>query len=178
MTEILTCDYMSESTEDLIKRAERILYPGIYHSADDIIPYSRSRLGFMGQMYTPVQIRSLAPACHSITVKNTITITSTSIVTCSAGGAPTLALCPVPGSCPAGPLIPSQYVNLYASVNALVAQTGVQITFQYVLNDTPTSVTVTQDLNIGANDVWAFNPSVQYPVDTTLVLYGAEVTSY
>lgn len=176
---MLTVDYISESTEDLIKRAEQTLaYPGIYPRADDIIPYSRSGFGFMNKIYTPAEIRTLAPSCHSITVKNTITILDTSIVTCSAGGAPTLVLCPVPGSCPTGPIIPSQYVNLYASINALVAQTGVEITFQYVLNDTPTSVIVTQDLIAGPNDVWAFNPSIQYPVDTTLVLFGAEVTKY
>lgn len=172
MTEILTADYRSESTEDLIKRAEQILaYPRIYPRADDIIPYSRSGFGFMNQTYTYPPIRTLAPACNRIEVKNVINVTDSSIVICandttgSCGG--------IPVSCPAG-VTPNEYVNMVATVNALVDQT-VDIAFDYLLNDVPTTTVVNVALSAGPNTVYCFGSNKLYSANTTLALFGARV---
>ncbi len=174
MTEILTADYMSESTEDLIKRAEQMLRdPELYPRADDIIPYSRSGFGFMNQIYPYSQIRTMAPPrCNRIEVKNTINITDASIIIC--GGA-AIGTCPaIPLLCPAG-VNPNDLVNMVAIADALVAQTGVDIAFDYLLNDVPTTTTVTVDLLAGPNTVYCFAANIQYGTDTTLALHGARV---
>lgn len=176
MTEILTADYRSESTEDLIKRAEQILAdPRIYPKADDIIPYSRSGFGFMNQTYTYPPIRTLAPACNRIEVKNVINVTDSSIIICTGVATGT---CPgIPPSCQVG-ITPNDYVNMVATVTALVAQTGVKIVFEYLLNDVPTTTEVTVSLTEGSNTVYAFPANVQYSPATTLSLFGARVTSF
>lgn len=163
--------YVSEDTNNLIRRAQQTL--GEVPVLD--------LTNWQNPTYMPTgttQIRSLSPSCHSIVVKNVITVTDSSITMCSAGGAPTSILCPIPANCPTGPLTPSDYVNMVATITAQVAQSGVDITFKYVWNDTPTTTTVTVALIAGTNTVYAFNPSVTYAPDTTLVLYGAEVTKY
>lgn len=173
MTEILTADYRSESTEDLIKRAEQILaYPKIYPRADDIIPYSRSGFGFMNQTYTYPPIRTLAPSCNRIEVKNVITVTDSSIIICTGTA---IGTCPgIPPSCPVG-VTPNDYVNMVATVGALVGQI-VDIAFDYILNDVPTTTVVTAvPLLTGSNTVYCFGVNIQYGADTTLVLFGARV---
>ena len=178
MVEIFRADYMSESTEDLIRRAEQILsLPKLYLKADDI-PYSRSGFGFMTYPTYPTyssSIRSLAPACNRIEVKNTITVTDSSIIICTGSATTT---CPgIPPSCPIG-VSPSDYVNIVATVTALVAQTGVKIAFEYLLSDVPTTTEVTVNLTAGSNTIYAFPNNVQYGSDTTLSLFGARVTKY
>lgn len=173
MVETLRVDYMSESTEDLIKRAEQMLGDAsIYPKIDDVLPYSRSGFGFMGQMYSYSPIRTLAPSCKRIEVKNTITITDSSITICTGA---VVGTCPgIPPSCPVG-VSPVDYVNMVATVTALVAQTGVKIAFEYLLSDVPTTTEVTVDLAAGSNTVYAFAANVQYSADTTLSLFGARV---
>jgi hypothetical protein len=164
-------NYVSEDTNSLIRRAQQTM---------GNIPIL-DLTNWQSPTYLPAgttQMRSLSPNCHSITVKNVITVTNSSIVMCTAGGAPTNVICPIPGSCPTGPLSPSDYVNIVATINAGVAQSGVDITFKYVLDDTPTTTVKTVALTAGANTIYAFDTSIQYPSDTTLVLYGAEVTKY
>ena len=78
--------------------------------------------------------------------------------------------------CPTEPLSPSNYVNIVAIVTALVAQNDIDITFKYVLNDTPINKTITANLTAGTNTIYAFDPSVTYPPDTTLVLHSVEIT--
>lgn len=176
MVEIFRADYMSESTEDLIKRAERVLEdPRIYPKIDDIIPYSRSGFGFMTDSIYPLYsgtIRTLAPSCKRIEVKNTITVTDSSIIVCTGSAVGT---CPgIPPSCPVG-VSPNDYVNMVATVTALVAQTGVKIAFEYLLNDVPTTTEVTVDLVAGSNTVYAFVVNIQYSANTALSLFGARV---
>lgn len=196
MVEILRTDYISESTEDLIKRAEQILadpriyprtddiipysrsgfgfmnqenpYPRIYPRADDIIPYSRSGFGFMTQSPS---IRTLSPGCNRIEVKNTITVTDSSIVTCTGSGTGTCTA--IPGTCPS--TSPTTYVNMVAIVDALVAQNSVTIKFEYILNDVPTTTDVVVNLTAGPNTVYCFATNQQYPANTTLALFGARV---
>lgn len=169
MTEILTADYRSENTEDLIKRAEQILSDSrLYPKADDIIPYSRSGFGFMTQ--NP-NIRTLSPSCNRIEVKNVITVIDSSIVTC---GDTTIGTCgAIPDTCPLAD--PTTYMNMVAIVNALVAQNNVTIRFEYLLNDVPTNTDVVTNLSAGSNTVYAFPSNVQYSVGTTLTLYGARI---
>jgi len=173
MTEILTADYRSESTEDLIKRAEQMLRdPKLYPRTDDIIPYSRSGFGFMNQIYPYPPIRTLAPSCNRIEVKNVITVTDSSITICTGAA---IGTCPgIPPSCPVG-VTPEEYVNMVATVDVLVAQTGVKIAFDYLLDDAPTTTEVTVDLAAGSNIVYCFAANIQYTVDTTLALHGARV---
>ena len=163
--------YVSEDTNNLIRRAQQTL------GGVPVLDLTN----WQTPTYLPAgttQIRSLNPSCHSITVKNVITVTDSSINICATMGPPTIGDCPVPASCPVS-ITPLQYVNMYASVNALVAQIGVEITFQYVLNDLPTATPRIVDLLAGTNTVWAFpDTNVKYAPDTTLVLYGAEVTKY
>ena len=179
MVEILVADYMSESTEDLIKRAEQIISdPRIYPKADDIIPYSRRGFGFMTNStystYAP-SIRSLSPSCNRIEVKNVITVSDSSIVICTGA---TTGTCPgIPPSCPVG-VNPNDYINMIATVTAMVAQTGVKIAFEYLLNDVPTTTEVTVNLTAGSNTIYAFLANAQYSSDTTLSLFGARVTKY
>lgn len=180
MAEIFRTDYISESTEDIIKRAEQILErPGLYPKADDIIPYSRSGFGFMTyQTYPtyptyPSSIRTLAPSCNRIEVKNTITVTDSSIIICTG---PTTGTCPgIPPSCPVG-VTPNDYVNMVATVTALVGEVGVKIAFEYLINDVPTTTEVTVDLTAGPNMVYAFPTNIQYAPGTTLSLFRARVT--
>ena len=176
MTEILTADYRSESTENLIKRAEQILSdpridPRIYPRADDIIPYSRSGFGFMDPTNIYLPIRTLAPACNRIEVKNVITIIDSSIVTCTGSGTGTCGA--IPGTCPT--VNPTTYVNMVATVNALVAQNGVTIRFEYLLDDVPTTTNVIANLVAGSNTVYCFAANVQYSSNTTLALFDARV---
>lgn len=172
MTEILTTDYRSESTEDLIKRAEQILSdPRIYPRTNDIIPYSRSGFGFMNPIYTYPPIRTLAPSCNRIEVKNVITVTDSSIVTCTGSGTVTCGA--IPGTCPS--INPTTYVNMVVIVNALVVQNGVTIRFEYLLNDAPMVADIVVNLTAGSNTVYAFITNQQYSADTTLALYGARV---
>lgn len=172
MTEILRADYIAESAEDLIKRAEQILaYPRIYPKTDDIIPYSRSGFGFMNQTYIYPPIITLAPACNRIEVKNIITVTDSSIVTCTESGTGTCGA--IPGTCPS--VNPTTYVNIVATVDALVAQNGVTIRFDYLLDDVPTTTDVVANLTAGLNTVYCFTTNVQYSVNTTLALFGARV---
>lgn len=164
--------YVSEDTNNIIRRAQQIL--GEVPVLD--------LTNWQSPTYMPAgtaQIISLNPSCHSITVKNVITVTDSSIVMCTAGGAPTDILCPIPTNCPAGPLSPGDYINMVATIDAQIGQSGVEITFKYVLNDVPTTTVKTGvTLTAGINTIYAFNPSITYPIDTTLVLYGAEVTKY
>ena len=180
MVDILTADYMPESTENLIKRAEHILsYQELYPKADDIIPYSRGIFGLNPTSSTyptySSSIRTLAPSCKRIEVKNVITVTDSSIIICTGAATGT---CPgIPPSCPIG-VSPNDYVNMVATVTALVTQTGVKIAFEYLLNDVPTTTEVTVDLTAGSNTVYAFPANVQYAPDMTLSLFGARVTEY
>lgn len=172
MTEILRADYISESAEDLIKRAEHILErPELYPKADDIIPYSRSGFGFMNQTYTYPPIITLAPACNRIEVKNVITVTDSSIVTCTGSGTGTCGA--IPGACPS--VNPTTYVNMVATVDALVAQNGVTIRFDYLLDDVPTTTDVVANLIAGPNTVYCSATNQQYSANTTLALFGARV---
>ncbi len=162
-------NYISEDAESLIRKAEQIL--GNTPTLD--------LTDWKNPTYLPArttQMRSLNPSCHSIIVRNTITVTDTSIVTCSSGGLPDMVKCPIPTTCPT--VSPINYINLVATIEALAAQTGVDVTFKYVLNNVPTNTVKTVNLSAGTNTVYAFDPSMQYPTDTVLVLYGAEITNY
>lgn len=174
MVQVMTTDYRSESTEALIRRAEQMLaYPGIYPKADDILPYSRSGFGFM--MHSSPSIRTLSPSCNRIEVKNTITVTDSSIIICSDSDTGNCGA--IPDSCPTG-VTPNEYVNMVATVDALVAQDDVKIAFEYLLNDVPATEEVTVNLTAGSNTIYAFPTNTQYPPDTTLSLFGARVTKY
>lgn len=162
-------NYIEESTENLIRRAEQTL---------GVVPVLDLR-NWQSPTYTAAggHIRSLGRSCHSITVKNVITVTDTSIVTCAAATGSCNA---IPATCgDIGTTTPDLFYNFVATVNALVDQTGVEITFQAVIDGLPTSIPVTKDLSKGDNPVYAYPLGNQtYSSDTQVVLYGAEVTKY
>lgn len=166
MTEILTADYRSESTEDLIRRAEMMMggVP-ITGPIESIQPIRLMNAPAMGQ------IRTLAPACNRIEVKNVINIIDAGIVTCT--GPATITCGAIPGTCPS--VDPTTYVNMVAMVDALVAQNGVTIRFEYLLNDVPTTTDIIVNLTAGSNTVYAFTTNQQYTAGTTLALFGARV---
>jgi hypothetical protein len=157
--------YISESTQDLIKRSQQILGEEI------IFPPTNE----FDPNWT---INAMAGPCYGITIKNTISGISMSIVTCT-GTAPTT--CASPGTCPTTP-DPTTYINMVVTFTAVAAQsTGATITFQYVLNGTPTTTVITPgtggaaSIVAGSNTYYAFATNVQYPPDTTLVLYGVNI---
>lgn len=157
--------YIPENTQDLIRRAEITL--GNTPVLDLTNPQYPT--------YMPVggQIRSLSPSCNHIEVRNTITVTDSSIVRCTA---PATATCEsIPATCSA--IAPGDHINMVATVNALVAQNGVTIRFEYLENDVPAFTDVTVNLSAGNNTVYAWSPNHVATVGYTLSLYGARVIS-
>jgi len=164
-----TVDYIPENTQDLIRRAEQVL------GEVPVLDLTNPQF----PIYTPAggQIRSLGSSCHSIKIKNVINVIDTSIVVCTDATTGTCGA--IPGTCgDLGATTPDKYYNFVATVNALVAQTGVQITFKYVQNGLPTTQVVTTNLSAGSNTVYAFATNQTYTPGTELALYGAEATSY
>lgn len=168
-------NYIQESTQDLIRRAQQttIGVPTL-----DLTDWNSPKY-ISGNS----RIRSLAGSCHKIEVKTTVDgetskcpiEVASSIVFCTG---PTIGTCPTDtaAACPTGGTISTtQYVNFIAVFTMGAAQTGVEVTFKYLLNDTPTKVTKTVDVTAGSNIVYAFDPNEQYDADTTIALYGAEV---
>ncbi len=158
--------YVSEDTNNLIRRAQQTL------GETPVLDLTN----WSSPAYMPTgtsQIRSLAGSCYSIKVKNSITAKSFSIVTCTSG---VNTSCTVPVSCPPGPLAPSDWINMVVTFTAAAAQpTGVTITFQYVLDGTPTTTTISPAIISGVNTFYAFGAPIQYPPDTELVLYGVDI---
>lgn len=171
---IPTAEYRSENTQDLIRRAEQVLggVPVLDLTNPQFPTYTPAGGQISGQM------RSLNPAsCHSIRIRNVITVTESSIVVCT--GTTTDTCGAIPAACTdLGVTTPDKYYNFVSTVSALVAQTGVEITFKYVQNGLPLTQVVTVNLSAGSNTVYAFTTNQTYTPGTELVLYGAEATSY
>lgn len=119
-------------------------------------------------------------SCSHILLRNIITITDTSIITCT--GTATTTCSPI-GTCPTGGIVsPSKYINIVAIVNLTgVAQTGVVIQFNYLINNTPVTdpllTKVTVNLVPGNNTVYLFPTNRTYSPNTSITLYGASVIS-
>lgn len=126
-------------------------------------------------------------ACHNIEVKTTVDGKTdkcpigveSSIVICTAELDPgATGNCPTDSTtvCPSGGTInTSTWVNMIAIFTMGADQTDVEVTFKYVLNGIPKQEKVIVDVVTGLNHVYAFATNRQYPADTSLVLYGAEV---
>ncbi len=163
----MTQNYISNDVQELIRRAQQTL----------------GNVPVLDLTNWHPQIRSLSGSCHKIEVKTTVDDTTSkcpievasSIVFCTG---PTIGDCPTDTSepCPvSGTVSTTQYMNMIAVFTMGDAQNDVEVTFKYVLNDTPTHTTVIVNVTAGLNYVYAFATNQQYPADTTLVLYGAEV---
>lgn len=161
-------NYVSEDTYSLIRRAQQTLGE---------TPVIDLRNWQTPSYKSASTIRSLAGSCHSIKVKNIITVLDSSIVTCTGTGTGTCVV--IPTSCgDLGDTTPDLYYNFVATVTALVAQDPVEITFKYVKDGLPLTEIVNAPLAIGSNAVYAFATNQTFPSDTELVLYGAEATNY
>ncbi len=162
-------NYVSEDTNSLIRRARQTLgeTPVL-----DLRNWQVTTYKSTGNMM------SLAGSCHSIKVKNIISVVDSSIVTCT--DATTANCVAIPAGCgDIEPTTPDLYYNMVATVSAAAAQTGVEITFKYVLDGVPTTAIVLADLDgVANNTVYAFATNALYPSGTELVLYGAEATNY
>lgn len=160
--------YVSEDTNSLIRRAQQTL------GETPVLDLTN----WQNPIYMPAGVvRSLAGSCHSIKVKNVISVTDSSIVKCTTDVPADCGI--VPADCGAiGTTTLNDYYNFVATVNAMVAQNGVQIVFKYVVNGTPMTQSVTTNLSAGNNDIYAFTTNLHYTSDTELVLYGADVTGY
>jgi hypothetical protein len=162
--------YISEDTQRLLERAAQIL--GETPISDPT--------NLQSPIYTSEdsKIESLNPSCSRIILKNTITVTDASIVTCTGS---TTATCTI--TCPTGGMTtPDKYINMLATVNLTgVAQTGVVIQFNYLLNDVPIVdpllTQVTASLVSGSNTVYLFPTNHTYGPSTTITLFGASVVS-
>lgn len=167
--------YISENTRDILIRAEQILgrSPELDLTNLDV------------SIYIPgdSMIESLSPGCNRIIFKNIIVVTDASIVTCT-GSVTTTCTYPPSPTCPTGGIVtPDKYVNMVATVNLTgVAQTGIVIQFNYLINDIPvidtTQTQVTVSLVTGNNYVYLFPTNHTYSPDTSITLYGASVASY
>lgn len=158
--------YVSEDTQDLLRRAGQIL--------------GETPVLDLTNWQVPVSMDGPSASCSRITLKNTITVTDTSILICTGTATTT---CAAEGSCPTGGIVsPTKYINMVATVNLVgVAQTGVVIQFNYLLNEIPVtdpSVTnVTVNLVPGNNTVYLFPTNHLYSPSTTITLYGATILS-
>lgn len=186
--QFLSANYVNESVEDLIKRAEDILArpdktndpldrPGCRcgENPRSDIPVAQHMNPMSSVMQDKPVIASLSPSCNRIVVRNVINVIDSSIVICTG---PTIADCPgtIPTACPTG-VTPLEYINMLATINALTAQAGVIVSFKYLLNDVPTTTDVTVNLAAGNNLVYAFPTNIQYSANTSLTLYGVTVTA-
>lgn len=149
-------NYISEDTNSLIRRAQQIL--GEVPVLD------------LTNWHVPTY-RYLSPSCNRIEVKNVITVTDASIVKCT--GSTTATCDAIPVTCSSITL--GDYINMVAIVNALVAQTGVIIRFEYLENEIPINTDIIVDLVAGNNTVYAWSPNHQPSIGYTLSLYGARV---
>lgn len=168
MTEIMTTDYIPESAQDLINRAELLLDPSIQTTS-----IQRS---IQTTSISVPQIRTLNPACYRVVVQGVVvpvTVTEISIVKCTGSD---IGDCPdtIPAACPTG-LLPTDYINMLAIVETTSAQSGVNLRFEYLLDDIPTYTDVTVDLDAGSNAVYAFATNAQYSAGQSLTLYDVKV---
>lgn len=156
--------YIYEDAQDLLRRAGQIL------GETPILDLTNWQM--------PLSMDGPSNSCSRITLKNTITVTNTSIVICTGTATTT---CAVAGTCPTGGTVaPTKYINMIATVNLVgVAQTGVTIQFNYLINEVPItdpSITqVTVNLVPGNNTVYLFSPNTTYSPSTTVTLYGATI---
>lgn len=162
--------YMHEDTQALIRRAESIL------GETPIIDITN----WQTPIETPLNLDG-GGSCSRITLKNTITITDTNILVCTGT---TTTTCSPAGSCPTGGIVaPTKYINMLATVNLVgIAQSGVVIQFNYLVNDVPITdpslTQVTVSLIPGNNSVYLFPTNHTYSPSTSITLYGATVVSY
>ena len=118
------------------------------------------------------------PLCSHIILKNKITITDTSIVTCTGTAIITCTI-----GCPTGDITTHDtYINMLAIVNLVgIAQTGVVIQFHYLINNIPVTdlllTNVTVSLVPGNNYVYLFPTNKMYSPNTMITFYGALVIS-
>lgn len=167
--------YVSEDTQNLLRRAEQIL--------GDVPVLDLTNWNTPGvevkNWQSPLTLDGTS--CSRIVLKNTITITDADIVICTGTA---ITTCAAPGACPTGGIVsPTKYVNMLAIVNLIgIAQTGVVIQFNYLVNDVPVtdpSITqVTVSLVPGNNTVYLFPTNHAYSPSTSITLYGATVVSY
>ena len=161
-------NFVSEDTNSLIRRAQQTLgeVPVL-----DLTNWQAPAFNYTGS------IRSLAGSCHSIKVKNVVTVNDSSIVKCASATAGDCSA--IPTDCDVlNPTTPNLYYNFVADVSALVAQTDVEITFKYVQNGIPGEAIVLADIGTTSTMVYAYATNQQYASGTELVLYGAEATNY
>ncbi len=166
--------YISENTQDLLRRAEQILgnvpVLDLTNWQDSISMNGEGGGGGGGG--------GSSTSCNRLTLKNVITVTNASLLVCTGTLTST---CSSPGACPTGGIIsPDKYVNMVAIVNLTGnAQTGVKIQFNYLINDVPITdpalTRVTVNLVPGNNTIYLFPTNHTYSADTTITLYGAMV---
>lgn len=165
-------NYVSDDTDNLIRRAQQTM---------DSVPVLDLR-NWQEPRYMSgdAQIRSLSPACHRIVVKNTITVTDATIVTCATT---TPGDCTEPTGCPTT-VDPATtgYYNLVATVDASAGQAGVVIEFCYLKNDQPVTFPIADyqkavTLVPGPQTVYLFAVNQPLVADDTLTLYGARIVS-
>lgn len=117
-------------------------------------------------------------SCNRILLKNIITVVGSSIIICTGTS---ISTCASPDTCPTGGIIsPNKYINMVATVHLTgVAQTGVVIQFNYLINDIPITdpslTRVTVNLIPGDNTVYLFSTNHTYSPNTSITLYGASV---
>lgn len=162
--------YISEDIQDLLRRSEQIL------GETPVLDLTN----WQTPDYIPAYMDGGSNSCSRVVLKNVITVTDTSILICTGTATTT---CASQGSCPTGGIIsPNKYINMIATVNLTgVAQTGVVIQFNYLVNDVPVTdpllTNVTVNLNPGTNTVYLFPTNRTYSPNTSITLYGATVVT-
>lgn len=162
--------YISEYTQDLLSTQDLLRRAGQILGETPVLDLTNWQ--------EPLKLD--AGSCSRITLKNTINVTDTSILVCTGTATTT---CAPEGSCPTGGIVsPTKYINMVATVNLVgVAQTGVVIQFNYLVNEVPITDTlltnVTVNLVPGNNTVYLFPTNRTYSPSTTITLYGATIVS-
>lgn len=163
--------YIPESAESLIRRSQQTL------GDISIIPVLDIKdLQTHTYIAESPTIQSLAPPCKRIEVKNEVTVIDSGIIICP-GSSTTTCTAGIPANCPVNGVGPNDYVNMVARLYAQAPETGLEVVFDYLLDDVPmTTPPISFDITTGgvggAIYVYAFATNIRYTSGQSLTLHG------
>jgi hypothetical protein len=172
-------NYSSEYTQNLMRTQQTMVGTPILDLTNWNAPRYISGDSNIGSL-TNIPVPSAG--CHSVEVKTKVDgqlgkcpiAVASSIVMCTTSVPTDCGSSAIP--CPTDGIVSAiQYMNMVATFDMEAASAATEITFKYVLNGVPKQEKVIVATTLGINTVYAFAANNQYPTDTILVLYGAEV---
>ena len=160
--------YISESVESLIRRSQQIM--------GDIPVLDTTNWQVPTYTAEIPTIQSLASSCKRVQVQNIVTVIDSGIIICS-GPSTATCIAGIPVGCPISGVNPNDYINMVASVYAQAPETGLEIVFDYLIDDVPmTTPPIPFNITIGgiggAIYVYAFTTNMRYTSGQSLTLHG------